>query len=438
MKDFKKRLLSGVVVGIFILLPGLSGKVKAKSEGIRIEGSEDSVTSQRDLVMYSRPDFYSHAVDNIRINSNLFRILEAYNFDLVNYNDKLGFIPKNMVQRNSFRNSNIAYEEVYKFGKTTDSINLRVGPSTDYKSLGIIKSDEIIEVIYAGSNGWNLVDYKGVLGFVASQYTKIVDYNKLEKDIDNLPKVIKKAIAIDNVNIRELPSAESPKLGVLKKKKSLMVKDILDNGWVMVTDGENIGYVKSDYVKIIDGFASKNYKNIYMKHEAMLYNYPYQNEIAILPKYEMAFVYGEIEDFYLVETEKGIGYIKKNDTKNLENIYAVVDISSQVLKIYDGRDEILSYPVVTGKNSTPTDLGIFKVNEKKKNYVLTGEDYEVSVKYWLRYNDGEGIHDASWQPKFGGNYYQENGSHGCVNVSPKNMGNVYNNMDVGDKVLVKR
>lgn len=37
----------------------------------------------------------------------------------------------------------------------------------------------------------------------------------------------------------------------------------------------------------------------------------------------------------------------------------------------------------------------------------------------MRFNQGIGMHDATWRGKFGGSIYISGGSHGCVNM-PKN------------------
>ena len=153
----------------------------------------------------------------------------------------------------------------------------------------------------------------------------------------------------------------------------------------------------------------------------------------------MAFVYGETDDFYFVESEKNIGYIRKNDVHELTEPCVVVDISSQKIRLYNETKEILVGDIVSGKDSTPSDLGYFTISEHESNYTLKTKDYEVKVKFWIRYNKGEGIHDAPWRKgKFGGNIYKENGSHGCINCPDNVVEQIFDEVEVGDKVLVKR
>ena len=59
------------------------------------------------------------------------------------------------------------------------------------------------------------------------------------------------------------------------------------------------------------------------------------------------------------------------------------------------------------------------------------------VNYFVEFNQGIGIHDASWRKYFGGRIYKESGSHGCVNSPLEFAKTVYNNCTVGStKVLV--
>lgn len=99
--------------------------------------------------------------------------------------------------------------------------------------------------------------------------------------------------------------------------------------------------------------------------------------------------------------------------------YAEVSIDHQYMWVYKDGTLILESPVVTGNpntgNSTPT--GAFVIQNKQSPATLYGEGWERPVSYWMGFNDDVGFHDAVWQSYFGGDYYLENGSHGCVNLS---------------------
>ena len=53
-------------------------------------------------------------------------------------------------------------------------------------------------------------------------------------------------------------------------------------------------------------------------------------------------------------------------------------------------------------------------------------EYETPVDYWMRVTySGVGFHDATWQRTFGGDVYTYRGSHGCINMSYSDAGQLY-------------
>lgn len=49
---------------------------------------------------------------------------------------------------------------------------------------------------------------------------------------------------------------------------------------------------------------------------------------------------------------------------------------------------------------------------------------------------GIGIHDADWRDEFGGEIYKTSGSHGCINVPPEIMPELYERTEVGMPVIM--
>ena len=74
-------------------------------------------------------------------------------------------------------------------------------------------------------------------------------------------------------------------------------------------------------------------------------------------------------------------------------------------------------------------------NEIKHVY-LKGAGYLSYVNYWMPYNGGEGLHDATWRDEFGKDIYKTSGSHGCINMPLDIAEQVYNNVEVGTIVEV--
>lgn len=124
----------------------------------------------------------------------------------------------------------------------------------------------------------------------------------------------------------------------------------------------------------------------------------------------------------------------KND---IGNTYVEINLRSQHLWFYRNGSLIAQGPVVTGNVSAhhTTPRGIYKLKYKQKNAVLRGDDYAVPVTFWMPFNGGIGIHDASWRGSFGGEIYRTNGSHGCVNSPYYLAKTIFNNIKPGTPVI---
>ena len=165
MESIKKRILTGLVIGTFILLPGMKGKASINKD--------------------------------------------------------------NSVKTNI--SSNMEYSKIDRIGVTTEEVNLRVGPSIDNEKIGTIKKGELLEISYLNNNGWYLVKYNDTLGFIKSEYAKVIDFDKIEKEVNNLPIFYDMAMALDNINLRNNPNKESKKIGEINKKEKSSVFELINS-----------------------------------------------------------------------------------------------------------------------------------------------------------------------------------------------------------------
>lgn len=100
-------------------------------------------------------------------------------------------------------------------------------------------------------------------------------------------------------------------------------------------------------------------------------------------------------------------------------------------------------PCVTGnvRNGHSTPTGVFFLKNKNRKVYLEGYNddgskYSSFVEYWMRFNQGIGMHDASWRYNFGGNIYLTGGSHGCVNMPKDAAAITYENIDETMPIIV--
>jgi len=106
--------------------------------------------------------------------------------------------------------------------------------------------------------------------------------------------------------------------------------------------------------------------------------------------------------------------------------YIEIDLTRQHIWFYLNGELLLDTPCVTGcvRDGNGTPPGVFFLLNKNRGVYLEGYNndgskYSSYVEYWMRFNQGIGMHDATWRNKFGGSIYISGGSHGCVNM-PKN------------------
>lgn len=120
--------------------------------------------------------------------------------------------------------------------------------------------------------------------------------------------------------------------------------------------------------------------------------------------------------------------------------YVEVNLSNQHLWCYKDGELALDANVVTGNvgKGTITHVGLYSIYSKETDRYLVGENYRSYVNYWMPFNGGEGLHDATWRSAFGGTTYLTNGSHGCVNLSKSVAGEIYELVDVGTPVFIYR
>lgn len=207
------------------------------------------------------------------------------------------------------------------------------------------------------------------------------------------------------------------------------VMNIIDNGFI-----ESIYYVKNDTTLTIPSFLTDS------KVE----------EQVTLPKLECLEVYDILDDTCLVKTNEYIGFTTLENLEELTGTFVVVDISSQEVKLYCNNEIILTTPVVTGKPSTPSDKGLFEIYDISHSRYLVGPNYKSYVDIMMKYNGGEGLHDAEYHThedgfrhgwrdasEFGGDTYLKHGSHGCINMLHEDVMTVSDYVDIGTKVLVK-
>lgn len=330
----------------------------------------------------------------------------------------------------------------------TTNLNLRTSPSTNGLIIGNLEVYDVVERLAQGPE-WSLVKFNDQLAFANNNYLEPTNStNEVEVEHELKNDVV---ITTSRLNFRTQPDKKSDRILTFEENTELQVLAETDNGWLLVKSNNVLGYVSKDYTISMYEMLNNIYPDLVEDLTLQKVVYATQNlnirsgnsieteAIGLLERLESVRVYGEFGDWYLIMTnDHNFGFIHKSYTKELDEEFVIVDLDKQTLYLYNGTDQYIQTPITSGKDSTPSDKGLFKIYYKSRNTPLIGDDYDVTVDYWMNYNNGEGLHDASWRSVFGTNSYHTNGSHGCINIPPHLADDVYEYTQVGTKVLVHK
>lgn len=142
------------------------------------------------------------------------------------------------------------------------------------------------------------------------------------------------------------------------------------------------------------------------------------------------------------------GQLPSGENGGLGTTYLEINITKQHLWFVKDGSVVLESDFVSGKESDPTRLtpsGTYYIYNKERNRILRGTkqpngkyEYESPVSYWMPFNKGIGLHDASWRSTFGRDIYINSGSHGCINLPTGFAGSLYSQIYVNLPVVVYR
>lgn len=327
-----------------------------------------------DTTMYAAPSPYALDINNLTISDQVYKILSDINgYDLVRTKNNIGFIKSKDIEYTG-ETVDAPYEVSLKndIALTSTNLNLRQGPSTDYPSYRVLDPETELQVLGETEDGWLLVHLNGEMGFVSKKYT----YSVLHKINERYPE-----LNLEEINVKKI---------------------------VEVKEGTNYRKGPSTDDEIIREFS---------KSETMR-------------------VLGENDDWYFgITDDYDMGFVSKNYTTDLNGIFIDTDILTQRMRMYNENQLLYYTRVKTGKDSTPTTTGHFKINWMGENANIVGD---IVVNYWMHYYNGEGIHDLVECTSYGEDDYHYAGSNGCTRTPLENVAKIYKKASIGTPVIVHK
>ncbi len=167
----------------------------------------------------------------------------------------------------------------------------------------------------------------------------------------------------------------------------------------------------------------------------------YGTELNVKKEKQFLWEYLSDEESRLSETVHVPVYVHDTPVHGRDDVggtYIEVDLGEQKLYYYIDRELQIQSDIVSGNLRTRhnTPEGVFAIYYKSQNTVLRGPGYASRVRRWMAVYRGIGLHDASWRDAFGGDIYETDGSHGCINLPDETADFLYDHAEIGTPVIM--
>lgn len=345
---------------------------------------KDKNASISDLLVYDESKLEEKIENSSLMNSK--DIVEPKNAELKYNNDSYEIIEEvegNKLNKDFLRS---AVSDAIKNGETMldlDESNCYERPTYTTKSKEVLDAKELLDKYTSAK-----ITYKFIGGDEIIDGPVIKDWLSLDENYN---------VNIDDAKVKEYIKTLSNKYTTVGKTRSFTT-----------TYGQSVSVSGGDYGTIVDSSEEVTYLIDAIKNGITENREPKYSQKA------------------MVSSENDIG-----------NTYVEISLSDQRLWFYKNGTLVTEGSVVTGNisNGTGTPSGTYKLDYKQKDTVLRGPGYASPVTFWMPFNGGIGIHDASWRGSFGGSIYISGGSHGCVNAPYDLASAIFYNIDEGTPIV---
>jgi uncharacterized protein YgiM (DUF1202 family) len=143
-----------------------------KINGVHFDLVNEEVKTTTSVNIRKGPGTSYSRITTLKSDTTLIRIGVGENgWSRVLYKNNVVYISSKYIKavktsENKEPAQDVKTETVY----ATGNVNIRSGPSTQYKSLGVLKKYDSIERLGVESNGWNKVLYKGQVAYISGKY----------------------------------------------------------------------------------------------------------------------------------------------------------------------------------------------------------------------------------------------------------------------------
>ena len=281
-------------------------------------------------------------------------------------------------------------------------------------------------------------------------------YSQILSSIENFNYILN----LDEEKCYEEPQYTSESKAVVEAKKivdkymkskityktadnEIIIDDALINKWINIDDDFNVN-INEEAIKDYIDTLGESYDNIGNTRTFTRWS---GEVIKVSTSPGIYYIDRDSVANDIIDSIKGGKEINKElvfKTPNATDEYVIntfveIDLTNQTIVYYKNGNIITQGNVVTGNVSAghATPPGVFKLDWKTKDTVLRGDGYASPVSFWMPFNGGIGLHDASWRSVFGGTIYKTNGSHGCVNLPYNVAKDIYYNIEEKTTIICR-
>lgn len=217
-----------------------SGSTTTSGTSINKEGQVINVASNDKLNVRTQPNTQGAIVTSLA-NGTKVQVIEQdtkTKWYKISYNKTTGYVSNSYIKLIESSTSN---PSIVGTKQTTDNLNFRTGPSTNYSIIATIPKGTAVECYAESTNGWVKIKYNGKDGYVNSSYLTT------NSSSSNTTSTVKK-VTTTGVNMR---TGASTSYSVIKVLASNTVVDVISTSgnWDKVSVGGQIGYVNNSYLK---------------------------------------------------------------------------------------------------------------------------------------------------------------------------------------------
>ncbi|MDO5010132.1 MAG: SH3 domain-containing protein, partial [Intestinibacter bartlettii] len=283
---------------------------------------------------------------------------ENANWYEINYKGGTAYISKKYVNTSSTVATEV--EDCSDVLKVKTTLNVRTGPSTSYRQIGIVSKGQVIQVTGKCSNGWYQIKFGNKVGYISGKYLDLMDQGSEDSQVIGTAKVNTRSTKDPYLAIR---AGQGTNTTLLDNAKTGDILEILADkspvkGWTKVRYKNLNGYAYTKWLEIGETPEVKDEAPVITSNNRIILTVGDKLDVADLGLVVKDKEDGDITDKAVidtsdVDTSKEGTYSVKVSVKDSHGNEATKLISIIVIE-KDVKDEA---PVITSKDSITLNVG---------------------------------------------------------------------------------